>query len=90
MEPKKLGIETLDGTRVYHLSGAVPAAAIVDMIGGQAVVELVGGELWVGADDFLVRQVRLQGAIAPAEKASVVRVLKLSRFNEPVTIEPPV
>lgn len=89
-DPQRVGIETLDGVRTQRIKGSVPGAVIVDMVGGQATTETAAGEVWIGADDFLVRQVRLEGALAAKEKAGVVRTFKLTRFNEPVTIEPPI
>lgn len=88
-EAQKVATETLDGVATHHLRGTLPASAIADMVGGQARDEQVAGEVWVGVDDFLLRQARIQGAIAAAEKAGVVRLLKFSRFNEAITIEPP-
>ncbi|MBI4494585.1 MAG: LppX_LprAFG lipoprotein [Chloroflexi bacterium] len=88
-DPQKIATETLDGARTYHLRGSVPASPIAQMVGGQPMGESVVGEVWVDADDFRVRQVRLEGAIGPGDKATTVRLLKLSRFDEPISIEPP-
>lgn len=89
VDPEK-STESLDSVKTYHIKGKVPTSAFTDLTGGQPTDGLVDGEVWVGADDFLVRQVRLEGAIIAGDKATSVRVLKLSRFNDPISIEPPV
>lgn len=88
-EPQKVGTETLDGAQTQHLKGKVSATSFSDMTGSATTVDSVPGDVWIGADDFLVRQVRLEGPIAEGDTAATVRVLKFSRFNQPVTIERP-
>ncbi len=48
------------------------------------------GDLWVGNDDFLPRQVRLEGPIGAGDTTATVRVLKFSQFNAAVTIDRPI
>jgi hypothetical protein len=47
-------------------------------------------EVWIGRDDFLLRSIRLEGRITEAEAEGIVRTLKLSGFDVPVTIEAPI
>ena len=46
-------------------------------------------KLWIGKEDFLLRQVRIKGQITEGEEPEIVRILKLSQFNQPVSIELP-
>ena len=89
-DPQKVGNETLDGAQTQHIKGNVPAAAFTDMTGGEPTDGNVTSEVWVSPVDFLLRQVRLAGAISSGDTAETVRVLKFSKFNEPVSIERPV
>jgi hypothetical protein len=88
-DAQRVGNETLDGTQTQHLKGRVPATSFADMAGSQPTGDAVAGDLWVGSDDFLPRQVRLEGPIGAGDTAATVRVLKFSKFNQPVTIERP-
>ncbi len=87
--PELIGKETLDGVESYHLKGAVPAAALADLIGGNPGVNPVAVELWIGTGDFLLRKVKMTGAITSDEAAQLERTLAVSDFNKSVVIEPP-
>jgi len=45
---------------------------------------------WVDRRDSTIRRIRLEGPFSPDEPAGIVRILELSRFDEPVDIEPPI
>ena len=49
----------------------------------------VGIETWIDVNDSRIRQVYLQGPIAPGEPENIVRKITLSDFDEEITIEPP-
>ncbi len=66
-------------------SGVLEAAAPVAEPGLTVAVKA-----WVGVDDSLPRRIRLEGPFAPGEPDNIVRKLDLSRFDEPLTIEPPI
>ena len=90
-----VGEEVMDGGRVYHLKGLLPAGALGDEAGAGEFQT----DLWVGADDALVRRLTARGSIAlqGGEVAGVelegdadVRVfLKISDFGKSVTIVAP-
>ena len=86
----KLADEAVDG--VLSLPARRKRGA--DVLGprGESTPETIPAEIWIGKDDQLVRQVRLevefQGAQVPG--TITVSTLTLSRFNEPVTVEAPV
>ncbi|MBI4320773.1 MAG: LppX_LprAFG lipoprotein [Chloroflexi bacterium] len=85
----KLPDEVFDGTESYHISGSVEPSAVSTIIGGVPSEAQVPVEAWIGTDDFLLRQIRLEGPLVQGDSPKVVRVLKLSKFDEPVNIEPP-
>ena len=49
----------------------------------------VQATLWVGKDEPLVHRVRLEGELGPDDSEGVIRVVELSRFDQPVTIALP-
>jgi hypothetical protein len=81
--------EKAGGVSTYLLvgevdSGVLEVAAPIAEPGLTVVVKA-----WVGREDFLPRRIRLEGPFAPGEPDDIVRKLELSRFNEPLSIEPP-
>lgn len=85
----RLENEAVEGTESYHLKGTLEPAAVVALTGGAPAGAPLAVEAWIGTGDFLVRQIKLQGAVLQGDQANVLRTLTLSRFNTPVTIEPP-
>ena len=84
------GIESVGGRETYLLegqvdSGVLEAAAPIAEPGLTVIVKV-----WVDVEDYTIRQVRLEGPFAPDEPAAIVRILSLSRFDEPISIESPV
>jgi hypothetical protein len=86
---QRIGNEALDGAQTQHLKGRVPAGTFAEMTGSQPTGDSVAGDVWIGSDDSLPRQVRLEGSIGTGGTAQTVRLLKFSKFNQPVTIERP-
>lgn len=80
---------SVDGTPVHKLTGTTPSTSMRGLVPGAPEGETLHMEVWIGRDDYLVRKVRLTGRLVEADTPDVVRVLELSRFDEPVTIEPP-
>ena len=82
------GGEVTDGVPTYRIegdvdSGVLEAAAPIAEPGLSVHVTA-----WVDRD-FTIRRLRLEGPFSPGEPAGIARVLDLSRFDEPVEIEPP-
>ena len=90
IDATKLADEAVDGVLSYQLEGNVGPDVLGP--GDESTPETIPAEIWIGKDDQLVRQVRLelefQGAQVPG--TITVSTLTLSRFNEPVTVEAPV
>ncbi len=80
---------SVDGAPVHKLTGTTPSTSMRGLVPGAPEGETLHMEVWIGRDDYLVRKVRLTGRLVEADTPDVVRVLELSRFDEPVTIEPP-
>ena len=82
--------EKVEGVSTYLIegevdSGVLEAAAPIAEPGLTVVVKA-----WVGSEDFLPRRIRLEGPFFPGEPDNIVRKLELSRFDEPLSIEPPI
>jgi hypothetical protein len=89
-EVRVSGVEKVQGLDTYLLegqvdSGVLEAAAPIAEPGLTVTVKA-----WVDTEDYTIRQIRLEGPFAPDEPAAIVRILFLSNFDEPVSIEPPV
>lgn len=85
------GTEDLDGTTVVRVSGTAPAGAVAPLVAvSPADPDLqVPVTLWIGEDDRILRRIDVRGPIAQGEADDAVRTVDLSRFDEPVTVEPP-
>lgn len=105
---EQLPDEDIDNVQCLHYRGRVDMDAFVEKekarMGPQLPPELLelmrrgsmGVELWVGKDDYLIRQMRLLdhmpewGAGTPEERwMRQSTVLRFYDFNEPISIEPP-
>ena len=83
------GVGEVDGIPVYRLKGRVPTEALRGLVPGALSGDLLDLEVQIGQDDALPRTVRLVGMLLSQDPPDMVRVLQLSNFNAPVTIEPP-
>ncbi|MDH4178169.1 MAG: LppX_LprAFG lipoprotein [Thermoleophilia bacterium] len=83
------GTETVGNADAVRLTGAAPAEAVAPLVAvapGDGVTDVT---IWIGSDDSLLRRIRVEGAVAAGEPETAVRVVEISRFDQPVTIEPP-
>ena len=80
LQVERLGDDGDGLCRVQNYVIWVPGA----LAGGRLTVEVR-----IGQQDWLIRSLRLEGAILAADSPDMVRLLQLSEFNAPVTIEPP-
>ena len=88
--PEVTADEQVGGVATYRVEGTVDSA-ILEAAAPIAEPGLtVNVKVWIGKDDSLIRRVRLEGPIAPDEPQDIVRTLDVSKFDESVTIEPPV
>jgi lipoprotein LprG len=87
--PADDGSETLDGVASYRIKATVAPEAVRALSPEITATDPLSTTLWVGSQDFLVRQVQITGALLKNEPATVVRTLKFSQFDTPVDIQLP-
>ena len=86
---KSLDNEEKDGVLCYHLNGEVNAEHLKAFVGDDTTQNTVSIELWIGEQDFLVRQVDISGQLTNREASGITRSIKISNYGEQLTIEPP-
>ncbi len=84
------GMEKVDGENTYVLEGTVDSGILKAAVPIAEPGLTVGVKLWISTNDYTMRQIRLEGPFAPGEPENIVRILVLSKFDEPVSIEPPI
>jgi hypothetical protein len=84
------GMEKVDGENTYVLEGTVDSGILKAAVPIAEPGLTVGVKLWISTNDYTMRQIRLEGPFAPGEPENIVRILVLSNFDEPVSIEPPI
>ena len=89
-EVRVVGVEKVGGDNTYLLEGQIDSGALKAAVPIAEPGLTVNVKVWVGVDDYNIRQVRLEGPFASGEPENIVRILILSNFDEPVSIEPPV
>lgn len=84
------GTENVGGADSYRLKGMVPTTALKSLSQEVTATGDLTTTLWIGAGDFLMRKVSLQGPIISGEPADIVRTITVSDYNKDVKIETPV
>ena len=79
----------LGGAAVYSITGRVASEALAGLVPGAAVGNHLQLELQIGRDDGLVRTVRMRGVLLANDPPDMVRILRLSAFDVPVTVVRP-
>ena len=79
----------VDGVQTLKIEGTIDSGELRDALGFARAGHSVGVEAWIGAEDSLPRRIRLKGRLVSDENENVLRQLDLSRFGEPVQINPP-
>jgi hypothetical protein len=88
-EVRVAGVEKVGGDNTYLLEGQIDSGVLKAAAPIAEPGLTVNVKVWVGVDDYTIRQIRLEGPFAPGEPENIVRILSLSKFDEPVSIEPP-
>ena len=78
-----------DARRVYRIGGTLVADALGPLVGATLEGTNVTAELTIDVDQSYLLEARISGAVTPRDSEDVVRVIIISAFNEPLTIEPP-
>ena len=104
-EPVVVGQDTIDGEPVTRVDGFVDVRQVIDPERAAGVVgtpttttatdqldflpDRLPVSIWI-TEERLLRRLEIEGPLLADEEPSIVRRLDLTRFDEPVTIEPPV
>jgi lipoprotein LprG len=83
------GNESLDGADTYRLKGTVQATVLKSLSPEVTATGTLPATLWIGSSDFLLRRVRLEGALVGNEPASTIRTLNFKDYDKPMKIETP-
>jgi hypothetical protein len=81
--------ETTGGVPCHRVSGSVAASAVGSIAGVVTTSEAFAARIWVGIQDHLVHRIEVVGAASADEDVKTQRVITLSDFDKPLTIEPP-
>ncbi len=84
-----VGTEEVDGLVAHHITGSADNADVAPFFAAQPVEGSTSVDLFVEVDGRFVRRVVLHGPTIVGDAPDIVRHLEFSRFNEPVSIEPP-
>jgi hypothetical protein len=87
--PTDAGTDELSGIAVRKVSGTAAAADVAPLVATSASEGEVPVTIWIGEDDKLLRRIDVNGPIAEDEPDDALRTFEISRFDEPVEIEPP-
>jgi len=74
----------------YRIKGEVPPDSLRALTPEVNVKTNIPVTMWVGGRDFLLRRVRLQGALIEGEPSNIVRIITISDYDKEVKIETPV
>ena len=81
--------EQLDGRACYRIGGKVPSKTLQPFTLNFVEGAVADAEVWVDKQDFVVRQAKFTGRLIPQDQPTMVRTLKLSRFDENIDIKLP-
>ena len=74
---------------VYRIAGRLPARALRSLLGSALEDAVVEVDLTLDRQALHLLEAVIDGRVTPTEEDGVVRVITISRFNEPFVIEPP-
>jgi hypothetical protein len=77
------------GAPTYRIAGAIPTDVLVALLPSAVTGKRAQVELVVGQQDKLPRLIRIQGPLLADDIPTVVRILRLSSFDKPVSVELP-
>lgn len=81
---------SVGGADTLRLRGAAAAETLRGFVPSAPEGGTLQVTLWAGREDFLLRKVEVTGVLFPDDPPDITRTLEISRFNEPVAVEPPV
>jgi hypothetical protein len=84
-----VGTEEIDGREAWRITGTTTSAVIDPLAAGTMTGEAIGIELWIDTETYDLLQVRVIEPASVEKENPATWVLRLSEFDEEVTIEPP-
>jgi outer membrane lipoprotein-sorting protein len=84
------GEEKILDVSSYRIKGEVPPDSLRALTPEVNVKTNIPVTMWVGGRDFLLRRVRLQGALIEGEPSNIVRIITISDYDKEIKIETPV
>jgi hypothetical protein len=87
--PARLADEPMGGTLCYHITGSITSDALRPITGSAVPGATIKAETWIGKEDLLVRNIKLEGKITESEKEGIVRTIALSKLNQSISITLP-
>lgn len=73
----------------HQFTGTIMTDDLATLIPGATPMLEVGIDIWISPTTNLIEKVRLSGPIVPNDKDPVIRILRFSSFDEPVSIVAP-
>lgn len=83
------GEEKKGGVTTYHIKGTIAAQEVEAIAGAVETTNPFPTDLWIGASDSLVYEVRIYGPATPREHEKIWRSIVLSNLDVYVEIEAP-
>jgi hypothetical protein len=88
-DPRIDGTGKNDGVGTVKLVASLDSGQLQDALTIARPGTELQVEAWIGAEDALPRRIRIIGPLTSGEDQDVTRQIDLSRFDEPVEIDPP-
>jgi hypothetical protein len=87
--PQSVGQDTINGVATTEISATVDAGDLTAIASQAQAGKSVPGKIWIGNSDHQVYRIRIEGPLNDQEPANIARQIDLSKFNEPLDIQPP-
>ena len=80
---------TSDSAVEYRVAGVISAEALAPLLGKTLSGVSVSVELTIDRESHHLREARFEGRVTSGEPDGTIRIITLSGFDEPLSIEPP-
>ncbi len=84
-----IGEEMVAGVPAWRIGGLVDSGAFKGLLVNASPGEPIKIDAWIGRDDSLLYQARVEGKLFSDDEPNAVRVLAITEVDVPVEIEPP-
>lgn len=88
--PQVIGSEKIDERDAYVIIGTVSSSTIQTLTGGTMTGDNIAITLWIDTETNDLLQVRMEEPETAAKEEPATWIMRLSKFDEEVTIEPPI